>query len=337
MESTTVAAPFVEKLLDGARARGHNVDQVLRENGISPNVLRVPGSRVTFEQLARLCLSLTKLLDDEYLGLTDRPQRRHSYRLMCYSAVVAETIGEAMRIVADFSNIMESPLIHEVHAGETALRYELRRRPRCTILNSYAVEYCMLSIHRTLNWLADGQLPLRDVALDYPAPPYEEEYRYMFFGAPVEFDQPVSALIFAPDVVSIGNVRDLAEVKAFVRQAPLTLLSQTTDPGDLSARLRRWIETELQRRRAAPGIGAAAAQMGLHSQTMRRQLAKQGTTYRRVKAEVRRDLAINLINDATMTVEAISESLGFSEPSAFIRAFRGWTGLTPLAYRKLST
>ncbi len=336
VESSTVASPFVEKLLQGAKDKGYNVNQILRENGISPNVLLVRGSRVTFEQLAALTLALVRLLDDEFLGLTDRPQRRNTFRLSCYSVINAETLGEAMKIMSDFANIAAGSLIHELQQGGSQVSYTLTRRPRSHIRNSYALEYCMLSIHRTLSWLGNRRLPLLRVNLDYPAPEYRDEYRHVFYGAPVLFDQPQSALVFPASVAGVHNVRDMKQLKDFVKQAPLTLLSQTIKPDDLPGQLRAWVERELSRHQRAPDIDSAARELGLHPQAMRRQLNKHGTNYKTIKTEVRRDLAINLIGDPGRTVESISALLDFSEPSAFIRAFRGWTGLTPLAYRKLS-
>ncbi len=336
IESSTVASPFVEKLLEGAKAKGYNVNQILRENGISPNVLLVRGSRVTFEQLAALTLALVRLLDDEFLGLTDRPVRRNTFRLSCYSVINAETLGEAMKIMTDFANIAEGALIHELQHHGQQVSYTLRRRPRRHIRNSYAMEYCMLSIHRTLNWMGNRRLPLQRVNADYAVPAYHDEYRHMFYGAPVFFDQPHSALVFPASVLGVHNVRDMKQLKDFVKQAPLTLLSQTIKPDDLPGQLRVWVERQLSRHQHAPDINAASRALGLHPQALRRQLIKHGTNYKTIKTEVRRDLAINLIGDAARTVESISALLDFSEPSAFIRAFKGWTGLTPLAYRKLS-
>jgi AraC-like DNA-binding protein len=73
----------------------------------------------------------------------------------------------------------------------------------------------------------------------------------------------------------------------------------------------------------------------MHPQAIRRVLKKECTSFQDIKMEIRRDLAINLINNQQHSVEQISEKLGFSEQSSFFRAFKNWTGLTPLAYRKL--
>lgn len=68
-------------------------------------------------------------------------------------------------------------------------------------------------------------------------------------------------------------------------------------------------------------------------QTLRRHLREEGSSFQELKDHLRRDLAIYYLGRNEMTIEIIAEQLGFSEPSAFHRAFKKWTGLTPGAYR----
>jgi AraC-like DNA-binding protein len=73
----------------------------------------------------------------------------------------------------------------------------------------------------------------------------------------------------------------------------------------------------------------------LHSspQTLRRHLREEGSSFQELKDHLRRDLAIYHLGRDELSIQAITEQLGFSEPSAFHRAFKKWTGLTPGAYR----
>lgn len=336
MKSSTIASPIVSNILQGARDRGYNVKQILHQVGISPNILLQARSRITFEQLSHLCLTLATLLDDESFGLTDKPQRKNTYKLACYSAINAATVGEALEIFVEFMNIMQGSLAHELVARQNTCAYQLLRRPASTIKNSYAIEYMLFTIHRTVCWMANVRIPILKVELDYPAPAYASEYRYIFHGAPISFDRGYCGIVFDQRALTLQNTRDIAQLKDFLKQAPLTLLSQTIQADDLSTQLRNWVERQLIKNQTAPDIDVASKYFGLHPQAMRRQLKKQGSSYQDIKMETRRDLAINLIHSQNQSIEAIAAQLDFSEPSAFIRAFKAWTGLTPLAYRKLS-
>ena len=65
-----------------------------------------------------------------------------------------------------------------------------------------------------------------------------------------------------------------------------------------------------------------------------RRLAAEGTTFKEGKNQVRRDTALHFLGKQGLSIEEIAHRAGFSESSAFIRAFKGWTGTTPYTYRK---
>ena len=82
-----------------------------------------------------------------------------------------------------------------------------------------------------------------------------------------------------------------------------------------------------------PDLEAVARHLHVSPQTLRRHLREEGTSFQALKDELRRDIAIYHLGRADLSLQAIAEQLGFSEPSAFHRAFKKWTGLTPGAYR----
>ncbi len=74
--------------------------------------------------------------------------------------------------------------------------------------------------------------------------------------------------------------------------------------------------------------------MAMTSRTLRRKLKQEGTSYRVLLDEVRRMLAEQWLEMGVLTLEEISDRLGFSELSNFSHAFLRWTGLTPARYRR---
>jgi AraC-like DNA-binding protein len=83
-----------------------------------------------------------------------------------------------------------------------------------------------------------------------------------------------------------------------------------------------------------PELTAVATLFELHPQTLRRRLSAEGTTFKQLKSDIRRDTALHFLSKGAISIEEVAHRAGFSEASAFIRAFKGWTGLTPYAYRK---
>ena len=98
-----------------------------------------------------------------------------------------------------------------------------------------------------------------------------------------------------------------------------------------TARVREQLRRDLAH---LPELRDVAAVLALHPQTLRRRLAAEGTTFKQIKSDIRRDTALHFLGKRTLSVEEVAHRSGFSEASAFIRAFKGWTGLTPYSYRK---
>jgi AraC-like DNA-binding protein len=84
----------------------------------------------------------------------------------------------------------------------------------------------------------------------------------------------------------------------------------------------------------APTIRVVAKRLGASVRTLQRRLAAHGAVFTTLVEDVRRDVALRYLADGKAAVTEIAFLTGYSEPSAFGRAFRRWTGSTPLAARK---
>jgi AraC-like DNA-binding protein len=74
--------------------------------------------------------------------------------------------------------------------------------------------------------------------------------------------------------------------------------------------------------------------MRIPSSTLRHRLHDEGQSYAGIKDDIRRDLAIDMLMNTQKTIGEIAVQLGYSEPSAFFRAFKKWMGKSPEAYRR---
>ena len=79
-----------------------------------------------------------------------------------------------------------------------------------------------------------------------------------------------------------------------------------------------------------------APRLHMSPRTLHRRLEEEGTSFRQVLTEVRRELAARHLSERRLAIGEIAFLLGFSEPSAFHRAFKRWTGHGPLSYRELA-
>lgn len=103
----------------------------------------------------------------------------------------------------------------------------------------------------------------------------------------------------------------------------------------MSIRVRLWMENLFRNGSGFPKLEEASLFFEMNEQTLRRRLKADGHSFKQLKEDTRRDMAMYYIKESGHSIEEIGFRLGFSEASTFIRAFKQWTGLTPLNYRKL--
>jgi AraC-like DNA-binding protein len=101
---------------------------------------------------------------------------------------------------------------------------------------------------------------------------------------------------------------------------------------DFSARVRRRLRLSLGNETIE--FDSLAAAMNTTPATLRRRLRDEGNSYQAIKDQLRHELAINYLSDLKRSTTEIGLDLGYSERSAFHRAFRNWTGLAPGEFRR---
>jgi len=153
----------------------------------------------------------------------------------------------------------------------------------------------------------------------------------MFLANPVQFEQPQAQLVFSRSQLEKRVTQNESSLRRFLRHPVLIMLTQDYASNSWTARVRDIIRRRLKE---IPELNDVADMLDIHPQTLRRRLASEGTTFKDIKNQVRRDTALHFLGKQGLSIEEIAHRAGFSESSAFIRAFKGWTGITPYTYRK---
>ena len=146
MESSTVSSSFTLNLIEGARQAGHDTDTLLLNSNISPALLQQPGSRVTYLQQSKLSLALMELMQDEMMGLLDRPIKPHTFKMLAYGAINAKTVGDAIKIWEQATKVLDIGLQMSVQYDEQQAYCTVRQEYPGQMKNAYAVEHCLFSL-----------------------------------------------------------------------------------------------------------------------------------------------------------------------------------------------
>ncbi|MFJ3878480.1 AraC family transcriptional regulator [Streptomyces sp. NPDC090077] len=331
MGRRTVTVHHVRALLAGARRAGIDLVPLLQEAQVPPLLLGDDRARITPAQFARLFRALYRTTQDEFLGLSAVPSRPGTFAMMCHACLGCRDLGAAVERAAAFYGLFPGgpELALETGGGQA----------RFTVRNDFDgdeeqfLTECVLAIwHRLCSWLVGRRIPLAQAAFAYPPPAHRDEYDGLF-GCPVRFGAGRTEAVFDARWLTAPLVRDEAALDAMLRRAPFDLLSRPEYGTTVAEQVRRTLTRRLRGSPRLPELGEVAARLAVSPATLRRRLRQEGTSFQQLKDEVRRDAAIAGLAEGGEPIAELAARLGFSEDTAFHRAFRRWTGTTPGAYR----
>lgn len=320
-----ISPPFVDEALDCVRRRGLATEPLLAAAGL-PAMVTEP---VSAERYGALWLAIAAAIDDEFFGLGARPMRLGSFTLLCHCVLQAGTLERALRRALRFLGVVLDDPRGEVVVADGLAQVLLRDAGPAR--SAFAYRTFWIILHGIMCWLVGRRIPLRLVDFRCPEPSRGGDYG-LFFGAPVRFDRPVSRLAFDEAFLKLPTDRSEKALKQFLRGAPANILVRYRYDAGLVAHIRarlRQLPPTLW-----PGFDELARQMRMPDSTLRHRLHQEGQTYRAIKDDIRRALAIDALRQGGRSVGEIAIDLGFAEPSAFHRAFRKWTGKSPAAFAR---
>ena len=333
MKEITIDSAFPRMLQEGAQKQGLECDPLLLRNGISRLGLYKPGTRVRLEAFSTFAIEIMRELDDEFLGLAERPQPLGSFNMQCRSCISARDINRSMRRCANFWSLFKNTYEHRIEETESSMAYVVSLIPGQSSLNNYLVEAILSSVHRFHCWLGGQFIPLNLVALNHSEPEYNDQYRALFYGAPVEYNYSESRIEFDKRHAKLEIVQTPETLDEYLEDTNLSLLYQPKNYRVISDQVRQWLERNIKQGNYRATLKEAANHFEMSQQVLHRRLQAEDLSFKEIKMQTRRDIAVNLLFDNSYKIEEIASRVGFSEPSAFIRAFKSWTGSTPLAYR----
>lgn len=329
-EPGTVAICFVAAALESVRARHLDADELLARVGLSPGLLEVPQARVSVKHYGELWRLVALALDDEFFGQDSRRMKAGSFAMLVHSVVGCRDLGQALDRSLRFYGLILDDVSGSLARDAREATVTLRQRAGVPV-RIFGHEVLLMLLHGVACWLVGRRIPILRAQFAYPEPQHSAEYRLMYC-TDLAFGASHTAIVFPADYLSLPIVQDETSVKEFLRFAPENILVKYKNGSSLTARIRRRLRQQL------PGEVAdfdqLASELHMTAATVRRRLHDEGATYQSIKDQLRRDLAIGYLSHSDRSVTDIALALGFSERSAFHRAFRKWTGAAPGAFRR---
>ena len=334
MNTTTVANASTRALLRFCERRAVDVGRLISAAGIDRRLVADHDARLGSEQMFAVWGAAQKAVRDEIIGLRVAELVPFgAYRALDYLLMASPTLREAIELSVRYFHLANGGAdlrLCGARGGRACLEIHNAGAPREHLRRS--VEYTFGVLLNRFRLATGVHLRPVEVHFSFEAPPAVRDY-HRVFQAPVRFNQPVNQLVF--DEAALGLPHPGADpwlCELLEHHARGALRRLPGGGGDFLAQVRRALGAAL--RRGDAKVASVARELALSERSLQRRLNSEGTSFREVLDEVRSDLALRLLGEGGADVREVAFTLGFSEPSAFHRAFKRWTGKTPVAYRE---
>jgi AraC-like DNA-binding protein len=311
------------------RALGLDPAPVIREAGLDPRLFDDGASVIPHDALGRLLTLCVARTQCPHFGLLVG-QRATILSLGLVGRLMqhSETVGAALRAFVSNLGIQDRVMVPALTTSDgTVLLGIAVYQPAAESADQISDGALAVTVN-ALRFLCGSDWSPAEVLVPRAAPADCEPY-WRHFRAPVRFNQESATLVFP--------ARDLERRVAGADPMMRVMLEERIGhlkgrPGcEFSDEIRRLLRTRLTSHRCS--ADDTAERLAMHRRTLSRRLKDGGLGYRGITNEVRFEIARQLLEDTTVPLGEIAAALGYSEASAFTRAFRRWSGRTPTAWR----
>jgi AraC-like DNA-binding protein len=331
-----VSLGYIRPIFDFLRQRGEDLSPFLEHFGISEEALGDTDLRLAAGGIDRVFALAEQRLADPNIGLsiakTTQLQDFGALGLLIMNCRYAHEIFELHN---RYQMLVGNPLYTRYYQAGSLAVLETQPVPGCPDFSRHGYDFIFGGWwHIKQSLVGDSYMP-EQIQLPYPKPAKVEALED-FYGVPLSFGHDSFRVLFDAKFWDLKLMPGDAEIKslleALAKQRLRRLQTLTTDSNPELARIKTFIAERLAL--GVPSIETIAKDLGVSSRTVQRKLDELATSYRSLLEQVRADLAKKHIADPEFSLLEVAMMLGFSEQSAFQRAFKRWFGCTPGEYRR---
>lgn len=261
-----------------------------------------------------------------HLGQTITPAH---FGVMGYVLLACPNLGAALTRALQYQRLLYdvNPMRSTLEGSDLLLEWGADQGRPGPLVDECAITALLQLTHN----VTGRRIIASEICFINPTPADLQPYQD-WFGCPVLFEQPKTSIRFAQALLALPlRQPDTALLNILERQAD-DLLAHLPPSDDFEQAVRRCIARLV--RKGPPELDQVANELHISARTLHRRLAASGINFRGLRESIRQHQAEFYLADARLQLAEIAQLLGYSEQSAFTRAFRRWNGQAPYAYRQ---
>jgi AraC-like DNA-binding protein len=309
---------------------GIDPQKILAGSGIKMNELDDPLRIITTEQEIMVGRRLAQLAPVPWMGL-ELGKHHHliSKGKLGMAAICCATGLDAIKLVFSYIDLVSTYLQYDITIEGKKGYVRIRKLTNIKEFQNFIFETELVSLHTICAMVLDDVHVFKEINLAYPAPDYADKYEGIFH-CPIKFNAPENLLIFEAAILDRPLKHANPLTRKILEQECRQLCQRLNENVSVKDKIRHellFLEGEY------PTLDQLAHRINMPERTIRRRLTAEGTSYKDILSDIRKQKALELIANGDLSMEKIAEKLGYSEVASFYHAFKTWTGTTPANYR----
>lgn len=339
MQEATFSIAIVRDIVQYVEAQGVSAQDLYQSAQIDPSWLDDPDRHVGGEVLKTIWREAVLQTGDLDLGLhIGEAFDLSAIGIVGYVLLNCKNYGQVLEKLSHYTRLFSRgvAIYHHVSAGLVHCDFDIVGNVKNYLLDEprHPIESTFAALFTATQQLTGYCLKPKTVCFQHPCPANDSEHRRIF-QTTVQFSQETNRIIF-PETYLDWLVRSANPtlLSVFELHAKAMLTAQTQSQKELQSYRQQVIAAIThQLQGEVPPIQAIARHLMLSVRQLQRELQIENTSYQQLLDETRKEIALSQLKFQATSTNDLAFLLGFSEPSAFHRAFKRWTGQTPRSFR----
>lgn len=309
---------------------GIDVNKVLSQVGVTPELLEDRNARTPHEAQLLFWRVIEEVSEDQDIGLhLGEHMPVYKGQVLQYLFLSSSTFGEGLKRALNYQRLLSDASVASL-GTENDKAYIVVDTTSKRVISLRHLNECMaLGLIRFFNYVTDNSFRPTLVSFKHSEPNSITEHQRIF-NCEVLFDQEDNRIYFDPELLNHPSLHAEPELLQLHEKLASERVAKL-ERQDIVSRVYKVLGEVLETGQVS--LDDVASRLGIKARTLRTRLSDADTNFNQVLADYRCNLAKRLLARTDESVDEIVYLTGFSEPSTFYRAFKRWTGNTPVEYR----
>ncbi len=321
---------YISQIVEELETQSVHSNDWLAKYGLDKDLLSDQNQTISlydYKSLILDALSLTKqpslgLLVGKRIGLT-------AHGMLGYAVIASSCLRETIEIISRYLDTRQPLIRVELSNGHTELAVQLHPCYPLDKIERPFLESAILVLYNMLMQITQNSPPISKIYFPFPEPEYTELFSEVF-----DFE-----IVFNAKTACIGLKKsELDTPLVMADKNSLQQAKQICERELEKLRLEELLQTRIRKyllsfKDGFPSLIDASRHFHMSPRTLHRQLKRDGCSYSQILKSVRKFVAVELLDNSAMTVQAIALTLGYSDIANFRKAFKQWSGTSPNGFR----